>query len=114
MTVGVEYQNRSETNNNNSEQNHLKLIQKLTEQHNWKSWNQDNTKNIRTDTADIIPQVGKETNKKVIHGNNITCTIHCKGTITSKLYTLETRFFFQTYNCEYSVQSIHNLYKGDK
>ena len=44
MTVYVEYQNWSDTNNNKSEQNHLQLIQKLSEQHTWKSLNQGTTK----------------------------------------------------------------------
>jgi len=30
MTVYVEHQNRSDTSNNKSEQNHLKVIQKLS------------------------------------------------------------------------------------
>ena len=54
MRVYVEYPNRSETSNNKSEQNHLKFVQKLSEQHKWKSRNQDTTKNSNTGTADIV------------------------------------------------------------
>ena len=35
MRVYVEYHNISDNSNNKSEQNHLKFIQKLSEQHNW-------------------------------------------------------------------------------
>jgi hypothetical protein len=61
MTVYVEYQNRLHTNNNNkSEQNHLKVIQKLSEQHTLKSRNLGNTENGHTGTADIIRKLLKQ------------------------------------------------------
>ena len=40
MRVDVEYHNRSDASNIKSEQNHLKFIQKLSEQQNWKSRNE--------------------------------------------------------------------------
>jgi len=54
MRVYVEYRNRSDTSNNKSEQNHLKFVQKLSEQHKWKSRNQGTTKNSNTGTANKI------------------------------------------------------------
>jgi hypothetical protein len=54
MTVYVEYQNRSDICINKGEQNYFKYIQKLSEQHNWKSRNQGNTENSHTGSADII------------------------------------------------------------
>jgi hypothetical protein len=57
MRVDVEYHNRSDTSNIKSEQNHLKFIQKLSEQQNWKSRNQGTTKNSHTGTVDIIRKI---------------------------------------------------------
>jgi len=46
MTAYVEYQNRSDANNDKRERTHLKFIQKLSEQHTWKSRYQGTTKKI--------------------------------------------------------------------
>jgi hypothetical protein len=54
MTVYVESQNTLHIIINKGEQNHLKVIQKLSEQHTLKSQNQGNTENGHTGTANII------------------------------------------------------------
>jgi len=54
MRIYVEYRNTSDTSNNKGEQNHLKFVQKLSEQHNWKSRNQGTTKDSNNGTANII------------------------------------------------------------
>jgi hypothetical protein len=67
MTVYVEYQNRSYTIINKGDPNHLKVIQKLSEQHTGKTRNKRNTENSHIGTADLIRKVLKQKNKMFVH-----------------------------------------------
>jgi hypothetical protein len=69
MTVYVEYQNGNYTSINKGEQNHLKVTQKLSEQHTWKSRYQRTTKHSYTGTADILRNVLKQRYKKCLSVN---------------------------------------------
>ena len=84
MRYYVEYHNRSDTSNIKSEHSHLKFIQKLSEQQNWKPRNQGTTKKQPYWHCGHNSENIKQKYKTFIHGNNITCTIHRKGRITSK------------------------------
>jgi hypothetical protein len=81
--------------------NHLKIIQKISEQHTLTARYQGTTDNSHighcTHTAESTDVKYKIFNM----GNSITCTTYCKHRITITLYTLE--LLFQAHNCKYDI-----------
>jgi hypothetical protein len=84
--------------------NHLKIFQKISEQHRLKAHNRAATGNNHIGQCARTSDSAKLKDTKCIMENNITCTTNCNHRTAVTLYILETWF----------VSSIANTpHKGD-
>ena len=89
----MECESKSGTSNNTENSTQFKIIQIIPDQHTRKARNQGTTKKGHTGHCKHTSKGTDVQIQNIQHGNNITCSKHCKHRIAATLYTLETWFY---------------------
>jgi hypothetical protein len=90
-SANVECESKSDTGNTRGNENHLKITQKIPEQHKGEARNQGTIKNNHNEHCTHTAESADVKVHNIFNmRNNITCTTNCKCRTAATLSTLKT------------------------
>jgi hypothetical protein len=85
----VQFKNTPDTRNSTDDCNHLKIVQKISQQHPGKALNPITIEYSHTGHSTLIAESIDVKVQNIQHGKNITCAINCNQSSAATLYTLD-------------------------